>query len=151
MNKVFILLISLLLVAGCKNNNTGNQLSGTLVNNPNSASGKVNTKDLPVMTFIEGSHDFGRINQGEKVSYSFRFKNTGKSDLIISDVRTSCGCTVSEYPKTPVKPGTENFIQVTFNSQGKVGAQNKIITVIANTQPNTQELSIKALIIVPEN
>ena len=151
MHKFFLLILCLVIVAGCKNNNAGNLLSGNLVNNPNTASGNANGKELPVITFAEESHDFGEINQGEKVSYSFRFKNTGKSDLIISDVRATCGCTVGEFPKEPVKPGKENFVQVTFNSQGKVGAQNKMITVISNTQPNTRELTIKALIIVPEN
>lgn len=150
-NQVFIFIFTFLLMAGCHRNNNGNLLPGSLVNNPNSASGNALAKNLPVVAFAEESHDFGRITQGEKVSYSFRFKNTGKTDLIISDVRASCGCTVGEFPKEPVKPGMENFIQVTFNSQGKVGAQHKTITVVSNTQPNTKELSIKALISVPEN
>lgn len=151
MRKLFIAFLCMVIISACTNNNSGNQLSGNLVNNPNSASGNISAKDLPVITFVEDSHDFGTINQGEKVSYSFRFKNTGKTDLLISDVRASCGCTVGEFPKEPVKPGKENFIQVTFNSQGKVGAQNKTITVMANTQPNTHTLTIKSLIKVPEN
>ena len=150
LHKVLLILSCIVIVTACKNN-SGNQLSGSLVNNPNSASGSVAAKDLPVISFAEESHDFGTINQGEKVSYSFRFKNTGKTDLIISDVKASCGCTVGEFPKVPVKPGQENFIQVTFNSQGKVGAQNKSITVMANTQPNTHMLTIKSLIKVPTN
>lgn len=148
---VFILSLSLFLTAGCRPNHKNNLLSGDLVNNPNTASGKLSSGNMPVIQFAENTHDFGRISQGEKVSYSFRFKNTGKSDLIISDVRASCGCTVGQFPKEPIKPGQENFIQVTFNTQGKIGAQHKTITVVSNSQPNTRELIIKALISATDN
>lgn len=148
---VFILTLSLLMIAGCRPNTKNGLLSGDLVNNPNTASGQLASGNMPVIQFAEDTHDFGRITQGEKVSYSFRFKNTGKSDLIISDVRASCGCTVGEFPKEPIKPGQENFILVTFNTQGKIGAQHKAITVVSNSQPNTKELIIKALISATEN
>ena len=81
---------------------------------------------------------------GETVSYPFKFKNTGKSDLIIADVSTSCGCTVTSYNKEPIHPGKEGVIRVSFNSAGKHGYQNKSIVIVANTQPNTFVLRIKA-------
>ncbi|HEY0091074.1 MAG TPA: DUF1573 domain-containing protein, partial [Flavobacterium sp.] len=59
----------------------------------------------PVMTFSEPEHDFGSINKGDKVTHSFEFKNTGEADLIISDAKATCGCTVPEFPKDPIAPG----------------------------------------------
>lgn len=100
----------------------------------------------PLMTFTETDHDFGAINQGDKVSYSFAFKNTGEADLIIADAKGSCGCTVPEYPKDPVKPGESGEIKVSFNSAGKVGMQLKTVTLTTNTAVGKEIISIKASI-----
>ena len=127
--------------------NSDNSISTDLVNNPNSASGDVDMGKLPVFKFESEEHDFGRISDGEKVSYTFKFKNAGKSDLIISDAKATCGCTVADYPKTPVKPGQESGIVVSFNSEGRKGIQHKTVTVVANTQPNSKVLTIKAEVI----
>jgi hypothetical protein len=106
--------------------------------------------DLPEITFEETEHDFGRITQGEKVSYAFKFKNTGKSNLIISSAAGSCGCTVPEWPKEPVQPGQEGKINVVFSSEGKSGLQEKTITIVTNCEPSTKVVRIKTNIIVPE-
>lgn len=129
----------------CTNNS--DTVSTDLVNNPNSASGNVDMSELPVFQFNSEEHDFGRISQGEKVTYTFKFKNVGKSDLIISEAKATCGCTVADYPKTPIKPGAESNIAVSFDSEGKKGIQNKTITLVANTQPNTKVLTIKAEVV----
>ena len=81
---------------------------------------------------------------------SFHIKSTPSPDLIITDAKGSCGCTVADYPKNPVKPGADGVIDVTFNTEGKRGYQSKNITLISNTQPNTKVLVIKAQIEVPE-
>ncbi|MGA2823768.1 MAG: DUF1573 domain-containing protein [Bacteroidales bacterium] len=127
-------------LSSCNNN----RISSDVIQNPNTASGKGDLSRLPSFKFVEESHDFGRILQGETVSYPFKFKNAGKSDLIISDVSSSCGCTVLSFPKTPIHPGQDGTIKVTFNSEGKHGFQNKNIVIVANTQPNTFILRIKA-------
>jgi hypothetical protein len=93
--------------------------------------------------------NFGKIIQGEKVTYSFKFTNTGKSDLVITGASGSCGCTVPSFPKGPITPGKSGLIDVLFNSEGKKGIQNKTITVLANTQPNAVTLKIKVEIIEP--
>ena len=84
------------------------------------------------------------------VSTNFKFKNVGKSDLIISSAQGSCGCTVPEWPKEPIKPGEEGKIAVTFNSTGKQGKQNKTITLVANTIPNTKVIALKGDVLVPK-
>ena len=124
-------------------------LPGDIVKNPNSANG-MQTSDMPVIEFEQIEHDFGRVIQGEKVSFGFKFKNAGSSDLIISKVSSSCGCTVPDFPKTPIKPGETHKIDVKFDSQNRRGFQNKSVTIISNAQPNIQVLRIKAEIVLPE-
>jgi len=92
-------------------------------------------ENAPVIKFDEENHDFGKVKEGEKVSYSFKFTNTGKTPLIITSAVASCGCTVPEWPKAPVLPGKTGEIAVVFNSAGKQGLQDKQITVSANTNP----------------
>lgn len=104
----------------------------------------------PVMAFEVTEHDFGTINAGDKVTYNFKFKNTGQSDLLIANAVGSCGCTVPEYPKTPVKPGESGEMKVSFNSAGKSGNQQKTVTITANTQAGRETLTIKANI-TPKN
>jgi len=146
-----ILVLCVSLVSGCKSSGSkDDKISTDLVNNPNSASGS-NSGDLPVFKFEEIEHDFGKIIQGESVSYDFKFTNTGKTDLIIVDVSSSCGCTVPSFPKTPIRPGEEGAIKVSFNSAGKFGFQAKSVLVVANTQPNTTLLRIKVQIVGPNS
>ncbi|MBP8042442.1 MAG: DUF1573 domain-containing protein, partial [Bacteroidales bacterium] len=70
-----------------------------------------------------------------------------KSDLIISEAKATCGCTVADYPRTPIKPGAESGISVSFNSEGRKGIQHKTVTLVANTQPSTKVLTIKAEVV----
>jgi hypothetical protein len=100
----------------------------------------------PVMAFDKTEHDFGTIKAGDKVEYSFDFKNTGEADLIITNAVGSCGCTVPEYPKEAIKPGTSAKMKVSFNSAGKHGQQQKSVTISTNTEKGTESLSIKASI-----
>ena len=125
-----------------------NAINPDVMKNPASASGDAKGA-LPTMEFTEDSHDFGAIVQGEKVSYSFTFKNTGKGDLVISSAAGSCGCTVPEYPKGAVPPGATGIIKVTFDSSGKEGHQEKTVTLTANTVPNTKVLKIMATVDIP--
>jgi len=100
----------------------------------------------PVMEFQNKEHDFGTIDEGDKVFYTFKFKNAGEADLIITNAVGSCGCTVPEYPKQAVKPGESGEMKVSFNSAGKSGQQQKTVTVTANTASGTETLTIKASI-----
>lgn len=94
--------------------------------------------------FEKTIHDFGTLKDGESVSYTFRFKNTGNKPLKIMNAKGSCGCTVPKWPKDPIAPGASGEIKVTFNSRGKSGKQHKSVTLTANTDPANTRLYIKA-------
>ncbi len=108
----------------------------------NEGKATVDKATAPVMTFAKESHDFGQVNEGDKVVFDFFFTNTGKSALIISSATATCGCTVPEYPKQPLAPGKTGIIHVVFNSAGKSGMQNKIITLTTNTFKGNEELHL---------
>lgn len=99
-------------------------------------------EDAPEMKFEKAIYDFGVITMGEKVHYDFKFKNTGKTPLIITNAEATCGCTVPDYPKTPIKPGEEGIIKVIFDSEGKMGMQDKQITLTTNANPVAEKLHL---------
>ena len=100
-------------------------------------------KDSTTVQMIDSVYNFGKVTDGDKVEYSFRFKNTGNNPLIVSDATASCGCTVPEKPEEPIKPGETGFIKVVFNSKGHVGTANKVVTVTSNAYPKFPLLAIK--------
>lgn len=105
--------------------------------------------NAPSVVFSEDTHDFGEITQGDKVSYEFTFKNEGKSDLILKDVKASCGCTTPYWPREAIKAGQNSKITVQFNSTGKSGPFNKAITITSNAGDPTTRIFIKGKINVP--
>lgn len=96
------------------------------------------------ITFSKTEHDFGVINEGDIVETTFNFKNTGKSELIITNAIGSCGCTVPEWPKEPIAAGESGQIKVKFNSQGKPNKQSKTITLTTNTANGKETVLVKA-------
>lgn len=91
---------------------------------------------VPVLTFEKEYHNFGNVTQGEVVEYSFKFTNTGNKDLLITKAEASCGCTVPEWPKDPVKPGESRYMKVKFDSHGRPeGYTEKELFIQANTEP----------------
>lgn len=113
---------------------------------PQTADGlsKKESDKMPVITFETTEYDFGEVVQGEVLTYSFKFKNTGKSNLIIYSSEATCGCTTSVPPKAPIRPGESGEIQVTFNSKSQEGKVKKRILVGANTYPAETILIINA-------
>lgn len=101
---------------------------------------------LPVFEWTATEYDFGTIKEGEEVRKIYTFKNTGESPLIIENVRPSCGCTAPSWTKTPIPVGGTGEVEVLFNSKGKPNAQNKTVTVIANTWPTNTTLRFKAFV-----
>lgn len=96
-----------------------------------------------IITFKETTFDYGKIKDGDVVKHAYKFTNTGKEPLIISDAKGSCGCTVPVWPKDPIPPGGSGEINVEFNSKGKLGPQSKKVTLTANTNPAQTFLTIK--------
>ncbi len=103
--------------------------------------------ELTAIKFDRTIHDFGKIYEGELVRTVFRFENTGKNPLIISNAQGSCGCTVPKWPQHPVPPGGMDEIAVEFNSAGKMGQNEKTVTVTSNTNPATIVLTVKATVV----
>jgi len=94
------------------------------------------------ITFKEKSIDFGNITQGDKVSHTFQFTNTGNTPLIISNVAVTCGCTATSWPKEPIAPGKSSEISVSFNSAGKMGAQNSVVRIYSNASEPIEKVSL---------
>lgn len=145
--QTFVLALCFFALAACKNDNVkkDNGLqevrldektsNADIIRLPISADNK-NADDMAKITFTETGHDFGTVKEGTIVKYSFSFKNTGLKPLLITDVQTTCGCTVPSYDKTPIAPNAEGKIDVAFDSNGRVAdVVEKKITVLANTLP----------------
>jgi len=101
---------------------------------------------LPVAQFEKVDHDFGTIKEGEKVTYTYKFKNVGQAPLIIQSAQPSCGCTAPDWSRDPIPVGGTGFVKAEFDSNAKTGIQNKTITVTANTWPKTTTLRFKAMV-----
>lgn len=132
----------LLSFAACKQKNDSPDVD--IIRNPRSAQGYDTNAKMPVITFDQDLHDFGRLSAGENISYSFHFTNTGDADLVITSCSATCGCTVADYPKGRIAPGGEGYVTVTFKSAGKSGQQYQEVTVVTNAQPSVARLRITA-------
>ena len=137
---IYILVVGLIILASCTNNQ-----------------GEINEQrkldfaeyiDTPTtIEFEDMNFDFGNIVDGDLVHKTFKFTNTGKTDLILLTVKGSCGCTVPEdWPKHPIAPGDEGEIKVTFNSANRVGNTRKTIRIEANTMPTVTVLTITGVV-----
>lgn len=98
------------------------------------------------MTFGQYEHDFGTVKQDTKNKHVFTFTNTGKEPLIIENATGSCGCTVPNYPKAPIPPGGTGEIEVEYSPGKQENAQQKTVTVTANTEPKETTLRISAFV-----
>lgn len=87
------------------------------------------------IAFGESTFDFGTVTEGEVVSHTYTFTNSGTETLVLSDAKGSCGCTVPSWPREPIAPGASAEMTVTFNSKNKKGKRNQKVTVTANTNP----------------
>jgi hypothetical protein len=113
-----------------------------IVRLPITSDGKMDSANMAKIVFETMSHDFGTITEGSVIKHIYKFKNTGAVPLVISDIQTSCGCTITEWQHTPIAVGASSEVKAQFNSEGKNGAQEKPIRVIANTLPNETMLML---------
>ncbi|WP_158826455.1 DUF1573 domain-containing protein [Mucilaginibacter lacusdianchii] len=135
-NILAVLCIAGALTTACNQSQKSSQPAATSTTSiAATATPLVDSASAPVLKFDKEAYDFGKIKTGDKVTYEFKFTNAGKTPLIINDAVASCGCTKPEYENKPIQPGEGGAIKVTFNSAGKVGLQDKMITITANTAP----------------
>lgn len=140
MKKIVLYISILVFFASCNNDaKTVNQTNG---NNSVVADSTTLNAEAPIFKFEKAVYDFGKIKQGQSVSFDFWFINEGKSPLIIKDAVATCGCTVPEPPKDPILAGQRAKIKVVFNSAGKEGLQDKVVTITANTIPAQTQLHL---------
>lgn len=96
----------------------------------------------PAFAFSEEMHNFGSLSQGDVVSYTFIFKNTGGKDLYIQKVDAGCSCTNVKWPQSAIQPGQEGHIETTLNTSGESGDLFKMVTIYANTPEQQKELTL---------
>lgn len=101
---------------------------------------------LTTIEWLDSSKSLGTIQEGQVLKVNFRFKNAGKNPLVLERVQPACGCTVADYPKTPITPGNTGEITASFDSKGREGQQNKTITVYANTAENFHTLFFDVMV-----
>jgi hypothetical protein len=106
------------------------------------------TSLFTTITWLDSTvRNYGSIPEGKKLEVAYRFLNSGNKPLIIARVQPSCGCTVAEQPEQPIQPGKEGVIKASFNSEGRMGINNKTIFVVANTRGvQTNELRFSVLV-----
>ncbi len=109
------------------------QTGATAVENPNAADFKFDTE----------VHDFGTVKEGVQAEHTFKFTNTGKEPLVITNVQASCGCTTPTWSKEPIKPGAQGSVTAIYNSKGRPGNFNKAVTVTSNAKTAQKVLFIK--------
>lgn len=102
--------------------------------------------EMAAFEWESAAHDFGKIKQGVPVTHEFKFTNTGKIPLVITNVQASCGCTTPAWTKDPIPPGGQGFIKATYNA-ASMGGFNKTVTVMANVENGFKQLSIKGEVV----
>ena len=146
MKKLSIICIALfgLALLSCKDNASA-KIQSTNLETAKERDAKIGLGSA-IIEFDQTEYDFGTITEGDVVDGKFLITNKGKVDLIITSVKPSCGCTTPEWTKEPIKPGESGEIKFSFNSRGRVGKQNKSITVKANTEKVTEIIRIKGTV-----
>lgn len=99
-----------------------------------------------IIEFREIRYDFGNVSHGEKLAYTFIYKNTGDAPLVIHSARADCGCTIPEYDSEPLAPGKEGRLKVVFNTQGFMGYQAKTLQLVTNAKDPLVTLAVRAVI-----
>lgn len=139
-NKVFLVLIPVgLFFVGYLLISNNSHNSSSIVQLISGSSAKIQFKNE--------KYDFGTIPDGSSVIYYFRFRNSGKSPLLIYSVTSTCGCTIPKWPKKPILPGRSDSIAVLFKSHGSLGYTDKIITVKSNAISAEKKLLFQGSVI----
>lgn len=143
----FSLVASLSFFVSCKENNAAAKVDKTKLEEARKRDNDI-SKGAPVVKFDKTIHDFGTVIDGEIIETTFTLTNVGKSALVITDAKVTCGCTVPSWPKnTPIKPGETAEIKVKFNTAGKGGGrQVKDVTLFTNTAVGREIIKLKGIV-----
>lgn len=113
--------------------------------NQSQSQGQPDNPNAPVIEFDKVVHDYGEMEQHGDGKCEFKFTNTGEEPLILSNVRSSCGCTVPEWPRQPILPGQSDVIKVKYDTK-RIGTINKSVHVYSNAKKSPISLKIKGKI-----
>lgn len=125
---------------------SGKITNSDIIRNPVTANGPEDTVNIAKIVFEEKEFNFGRAKQGDIIKHTYVFTNTGKVPLLISNARSSCGCTVPKWPTELIEPGGKGEISVEFDSKGRKNRQVKEVTITANTYPSTTKVKLEGFI-----
>lgn len=146
MKKVILGLSALCLIAftSCKEENAAKKIEES--NIVAAAQRDASSSKFPIIKFEETEHDFGEIEKGKSVSTIFKYKNTGEAPLVVTNIGTTCGCTVpKDWSREPLLPGESGEFTVNYNGSGN-GAVTKQLTITANTEKGSEIVKIKAFV-----
>lgn len=150
---IFLAVLATLALTSCKKESQEQKIQDTSIEQSNASNAPEKPKVVDpnakfgTMEFAILEHNFGDISEDNIVETVFKFTNTGEADLVISNAKGSCGCTVPEYPKEPIVPGGTGEIKVSFNPKGRNGSQFKTVTLTTNTQKGIEIVHIKANVV----
>lgn len=119
----------------------------SIIRSPVTMDGPIDTIHVAKMSFQETVFEFGEVREGETVEHEFHFTNTGKVPLVINNAQSTCGCTVPEWPKVPIEPGQKGSIKVNFDTENRLGFQEKPITITANIYPSPVRIYLRGKVI----
>jgi len=145
MKKIILALSALSLVAftSCKEDASKKINEANIVE---AAERDANAGNFPILQFEETSHDFGEIEANQAVETVFKYKNIGNAPLVITNIQSSCGCTVpQDWSREPLAKGESGQFTVKFNGSGS-NKITKTITVTANTEKGTETVNITAFV-----
>lgn len=135
MNRLSLIIIALLLISCSNQNKEYTSLSG------------FKTEKTTQVKFESQSFAFKQINKGDTAQHTYKFKNIGKNDLVITRINVSCGCLIPDYPKRPVKPGMTDSIIIKYSSKTKSGRQLGRLVFHMNTEPKEEhELILEGVV-----
>lgn len=162
-NVLFCLLALTVAFTACKQDSAQTEQTATdlktnpVINDANKVKNAVanqipdDTVNVAKITFTDEVFDYGTVKAGEIVEHTFKFKNTGVAPLMIEQAKSTCGCTVPQFPKDPIAPGASGEISVRFDSKNKSGRQRKPVNVTANTWPKLTSVYIDGTVEKDEN
>jgi hypothetical protein len=151
MKKYLIIFVSLAFFTGCDVKRNDKIVDDSLVKDQRQKkkqeeSIKKALTDSTSVQLIDSLYNFGTVKEGEEVTHSFTFKNSGTKPLVIMTAQASCGCTVPEKPEEPIAPGKTGEIKVVFHSKDRSGQQEKTIRVTSNARPEFGLLVLKGVV-----